>query len=115
MVKLRLRKNKESAESEEDEFLVDSGAVLTVAPGQMLRRLGIAPDEEQTSTLANGERITRKVSDAYFQYEDKGGYSKVVFGEEGDSNLLGTLTLEGFGLVLDPLKRELKPLPMLLM
>jgi len=38
----------------------------------------------------------------------------VIFGEEDDSILLGSLTLEALGLVLDPLKRELKPLPMVL-
>jgi hypothetical protein len=45
----------------------------------------------------------------------KGGYSKVIFGEKDDGVLLGALTLEALGLMLDPLKRELRPLPMLLM
>jgi hypothetical protein len=31
----------------------------------------------------------------------------VIFGEPGDSTLLGALTLEALGLVLDPLKRDL--------
>ncbi len=39
---------------------------------------------------------------------------RVIFGEEGDSQLLGAFTLEALGLALDPLKRELKPLPMIL-
>jgi hypothetical protein len=38
----------------------------------------------------------------------------VIFGEEGDSPLLGSTTLEGFGLILDPFRRELRPLPMVL-
>lgn len=38
----------------------------------------------------------------------------VIFGEEDDSILLGALTLESLGLALDPLKRELRPLPMVL-
>ena len=38
----------------------------------------------------------------------------MIFGEEGDSTLLGALTLESLGLALDPLKRELTPLPMIL-
>jgi hypothetical protein len=42
------------------------------------------------------------------------GGADVIFGEEGDSTLLGALTLEALGLALDPLRRELKPLPMLL-
>ena len=38
----------------------------------------------------------------------------MIFGEKGDSNLLGAFTLEALGLSLDPLRRELKPLPMIL-
>jgi len=33
---------------------------------------------------------------------------------EGDYNFLGAFTLEALGLVLDPLKRELKPMWLLL-
>ena len=32
----------------------------------------------------------------------------------GDSCLLGTVTLEALGLMLDPIRRELRPLPLLL-
>jgi len=42
------------------------------------------------------------------------GGADVIFGEEGDSRLLGSFTLEALGLSLDPLRRELKPLTMLL-
>jgi hypothetical protein len=38
----------------------------------------------------------------------------VIFGEPEDSNLLGAFTLEALGLALDPLRRELHPLPMIL-
>ncbi|MEW5946111.1 MAG: hypothetical protein AB1742_07935 [bacterium] len=49
-----------------------------------------------------------------FKYGEKVGVADVIFGEPGDSALLGATTLESLGLVLDPLKRELKPLPMVL-
>jgi hypothetical protein len=38
----------------------------------------------------------------------------VICGEEAESMLLGAFTLEALGLSLDPLRRELKPLPMIL-
>ncbi len=38
----------------------------------------------------------------------------MVFGEETDATLLGSLTLEALGLGLDPLRRELIQLPMML-
>lgn len=33
----------------------------------------------------------------------------------GDATLIGVFTLEEFGLVLDPVRRELRPMPMSLM
>ena len=47
-------------------------------------------------------------------YRDKIGVSDVIFGEEGDSLLLGAFTLEALGLALDPIKRELRELPMII-
>jgi hypothetical protein len=38
----------------------------------------------------------------------------VIFGEESDSTLLGAQTLESLALALDPIRRELLPLPMML-
>ena len=38
----------------------------------------------------------------------------MIFGEAGDHVLLGSFSLEALGLGLDPLRRELFPLPMLL-
>jgi hypothetical protein len=58
--------------------------------------------------------ITRRKGIALFRYDDKVGGADVIFGEEGDSLLLGACTLEALGLALDPLRRELKPLPMIL-
>jgi hypothetical protein len=49
-----------------------------------------------------------------FKYKDQVGGADVIFGEEGDSTLLGAFTLEALALALDPLKRELRPLPMIL-
>jgi predicted aspartyl protease len=94
--------------------LVDSGAVYSVVPHQVLERLGIKPLAEQEFRLADGTRITRRKGVAVFKYLDAIGGADVIFGEEGDSVLLGTMTLEALGLALDPLKRELRPLPMIL-
>lgn len=96
------------------EFLIDSGAVYSVVPTPVLERLGIKPLTQEEFRLANGQKIVRKKGIALFRFGERVGGADVVFGEEGDSTLLGALTLEALGLVLDPLKRELRPLPMLL-
>lgn len=96
------------------EFLIDSGAVYSVVPANILKKLGIKPLVTQEFRLANGSKITRKKGGALFKYKDRVGVADVIFGEKGDSNLLGAFTLEALGLSLDPLKRELSPLPMIL-
>ena len=96
------------------EFLIDSGAVHSVVPTEVLNKLGIRPLTEQPFKLAMGGKVVRKKGIALFKYGDQIGGADVVFGEEGDSLLLGATTLEALGLTLDPLKRELHPLPMIL-
>jgi len=100
--------------TEKLEFLIDSGAIYSVVPTPILERLGIRPLAEQEFRLANGTKIVRKKGIALFKYGARIGGADVIFGEEGDSVLLGAFTLEALGLVLDPLRRELKPLPMIL-
>lgn len=99
---------------EKIEFLIDSGAIYSVVPTPILDRLGIKPLAEQEFRLANGTKIVRRKGGAVFKLGDRIGVADVIFGEEGDSVLLGAFTLEALGLSLDPLRRELKPLPMIL-
>ncbi len=99
---------------EKIDFLVDSGAIYSVVPKPILERLGIKPLTEEKFFLAHGTKITRNKGVALFRYGERVGGADVIFGEEGDANLLRAFTLEALGLTLDPLKRELKPLLMML-
>ena len=96
------------------ESLVDSGAIYSVVPTGILKKLGISPISVETFTLANGEKIKRKKGIAFFKFQGKVGGADVIFGEKGDSTLLGAFTLESLGLALDPIKRELKLLPLVI-
>jgi len=101
--------------AEKIDFLVDSGAIYSVVPASVLRKLGIKPlRAKEEFRLADGSKIERRKGIALFRYERKEGRADVIFGEPGDSTLLGALTLEALGLALDPIRRELKPLPMIL-
>ena len=95
-------------------LLVDSGAVFSVIPAETLRELGVKPDDVQRFELANGEMVERRIGSAWFEFEGRRGASPVVFGEPGDANLLGVVTLECLRLGLDPLRREIKPLRLLM-
>jgi predicted aspartyl protease len=93
---------------------VDSGAAYSVVPATMLKRLGIKPSSKRTFILADGSSVERKIGNALFRLDGHEGASPVIFGEKEDSTLLGLVSLEALGMILDALKRELRPLPMLL-
>ena len=100
--------------TEKVDLLIDSGAIYSVVPTPILEKLGIKPLAEEEFRLPNGTKVVRKKGIALFRYGERVGGADVIFGEEGDHKLLGAFTLEALGLVLDPLRRELKPLPMIL-
>jgi predicted aspartyl protease len=95
-------------------FRVDSGAVYGVVPKTVLKSLGIKPCGSKSFALTDGTVITRKIGNALFSFGDAEGASPVIFGEKGDNTLLGMVSLEALGYILDPLRRELRPLPMVL-
>jgi predicted aspartyl protease len=96
------------------DFLIDSGAVYSVVPTPLLKKLRIQPLSEQEFRLADGSKIVRKKGGALFKYRDRIGVADVIFGEGEGATLLGALTLESLGYALDPLRRELRELPMVL-
>jgi len=96
------------------EFLIDSGAIYSVVPAAVLKRLRIKPLSTEEFRLADGSKIVRRKGIALFRYGERVGGADVIFGEPDDSILLGALTLEALGLSLDPLRRELRPIPMVL-
>ena len=94
-------------------FLVDSGAVYSVVDQNVLKDLEVIPTRSMEFELANGQTITRKVGEITFEYKKEKATSPVVFGDNGVF-LLGAVTLETFGLILDPINRKLRGLPMLI-
>jgi hypothetical protein len=52
----------------------------------------------------------RGLSEARFTFRGRSRTSPVLLGEVGDAALLGVVTLETLGLVLNPLRRELVPI-----
>jgi clan AA aspartic protease len=92
-------------------FLVDSGATYTVLTRSVWEELGLKPMGEMEFVLADGTVIRRAISEALLELPGYGErHTPVVLGESEDENLLGTVTLKIFGLVLDPFKRELRPI-----
>lgn len=96
------------------EALVDTGATYTALPASFLRSLGVMPLERRTFDLANGGRIDLDVGECRVRLDRRERTAPVVFAQEGAPALLGAVTLEIFGLAVDPIRRRLFPVPGLL-
>ena len=95
-------------------FLVDTGAAYTVVPKDMAEKLSLKPTKTQEFTLADGTSVKRKLSHAMVEINGDKAPSTVVIGERDDSPLIGVVTLEGMGLMVDPFKRKLRPMRLML-
>lgn len=96
------------------DMVVDSGAIFSVVPARVLRGIGIAPRETQVFGLADGTSVRRELGDVRYEIGERSGAAPVIFGRRGDAPLLGVVTLEALGLQLDPLRRRLRPLRLLI-
>ena len=113
-VKVRLSNPGDRRRWVEEALTVDSGAIYAVVPARVLRQIGVRPHRRETFTLADGTEVTREVGSVVFRIGGRQGGAPVIFGQRGDSGLLGALSLEALGLMLDPLKRQLRPLRLML-
>ena len=94
-------------------FLVDSGLVFSVVDTKILNKLKVKPTQTRKITLVNGETMRKKISELVFEFMGERATSPVIFGNEGIFTL-GSVTLETFGFIVDPINRRLRRLPMLL-
>jgi len=94
------------------DFLVDSGATYSLLPQDVWQNLGLKPTETYTFTLADGTKIERDIAECRIALNGTGRHSPVILGIAGDEPLLGVVTLEILGLVLDPFQRTLRPMMM---
>ena len=113
-VHARLRKVDGRGAARDVRFPVDSGAIYSVLPKKVWRALRLKPERQVEFTLADGTPITRGVSECRFEIRGDSATSPVVLGEEDDGALLGAVTLETLGFMLNPLTREILPMRMAL-
>jgi clan AA aspartic protease len=96
--------------SESVDFLIDSGANYTLLPKEVWEKLGLEQKKTLTFTLADGTKIERGVSECRIEILNEDFHTPVILGEEGDEPLLGVVTLEILGVVLNPFNRTLQPM-----
>lgn len=95
-------------------LLVDSGATYTLIPTEAWQQIGLKAKRSVGFTLADGTQVERNVSECYIVLPQGEGHTPVILGEANDEALLGVVTLEVLGLILNPFTRELQPMRMML-
>lgn len=103
-----------SGEERALQLLVDSGATYSVLPEVVWRELGLKPKRALSFSLADGTLIAREISECEFEFEGESAHSPVVLGEGADEAILGVVTLETLGLVINPFDRSLRPMRLLM-
>jgi aspartyl protease family protein len=95
--------------------LVDTGAIYTLIPRDLLEKVGTRTTGSRRFKLANGKVEEYPVGEAYVEVQGIGAISLLVFGPEKSQPLLGVTTLELLGLQVDPVSGQLKPLELYLL
>ena len=100
--------NPDLSRTEKIELLVDTGSTYTWVPSELLKKLGIKEKTMRRFKTIDGRLLNRKVSEVVIEYMDEKATTMVVFAEKGDSEVLGVYALEGLGLEVDPLTKQLR-------
>ena len=103
-----------SGKQETVRLLVDSGATYSLLPKAVWEAIELEPKRKVSFAMADGTALERSVSEAYLILPQGEAHTPVILGEEDDEALLGVVTLEILGLVLNPFDRTLHPMRMLL-
>lgn len=92
-------------------FLVDTGAIDCMVPGNHLREIGIEAKGKRTYELDDGTEIAMEVGVACVEFMGEIVGATVVFGKDDIEPILGITALESVGIEVDPQNQRLKRLP----
>ncbi len=95
----------------QSQFLVDTGAIDSMAPASELRRIGINPIGKNAYELATGAIVEYEFGLAQIEFMNETTAGRVLFGPESVEPILGVTALESVGMVVDPTNLTLKRLP----
>ncbi len=104
---IRISDLNDGQKAESLEAVVDTGAAYTWIPSHLLQKMGVAPLRKQKLKIANGQIIERDAGVVQIQLRGQTGPTWIIFGDPESELLLGAITLEEFGLGVDPLNKTL--------
>lgn len=100
--------------SEEIDLLVDSGAIFTSIPREILIKLNLKPIDHEKLKVYGGAIVEREIGWALIEYSGKRRVVPIIFGEKEDTPILGATSLESLGFQIDPVTKKLKPIEFLM-
>ena len=89
------------------EGLVDTGALFTQIPADLLSRIGITPAGSRAVHYADGTRAVVPVAKADIAIDGAETATIVLCGRPGSLVLVGAAALETLGLGVDPIHKKL--------
>ena len=95
---LKVKESRKSPGGVDVDFMIDSGAVYSLVPSKILKKLGIESYRQVSFSLADGSKISRKVGEAFFEMNGEGATAPVIFGEKVMSHCSEPLRLKQWGL-----------------
>jgi len=110
-VTLMLKPSQKSRKKYEADFLVDTGATDSLAPGKALRKAGFEPVGKMTYELADGSMIEYEFGHAVIEFMGDITSGRVILGPDNAEPLLGVTALESVGIMFDPASQKFKRLP----
>ncbi|OFZ79394.1 MAG: aspartyl protease [Bdellovibrionales bacterium RIFOXYD1_FULL_53_11] len=96
------------------QFLLDTGVIYTVLPLETWRKIRLKPQRSICCRLSDGTVLARKVAECHIRVTQGNRSTPVVLGEQNDEALLGMVTLEELGMVMNILTRRIQPLRMII-
>jgi predicted aspartyl protease len=99
----------------EVELLVDTGATFSVLPRDLLTRTGVKAVQQRQILTIDRKLLKRDLGYVGIEVAGCQVWSPVLFGEPEDHAVLGAVTMEIAGLIVDPERKELLPRPALLL
>jgi predicted aspartyl protease len=111
-VKVRVANPDAPEQAFEELFWVDTGALYSYVPGKRLEEIGLRSLRSRKLILADGRHEIRQLGEARFTIDELNETltCPVIFGPDDSLYLLGTTTLENFGVDADPTVKKLKPI-----
>ena len=96
----------------EAEFWVDSGALYSLIPKNLLEEIGFEPEGTKNIILADGRTDRKLFGSCKFKIEGLPDTitCPVIAGANDSLLLLGATALENFGVEVDPINKSLNPI-----